>query len=281
MSLRYGYVTNGLTSHRLDDALALLADAGYEGVALTLDHVHFDPGAPDMPGRARELRARLDRYGLDPVVETGARFALDPHRKHWPTLAGEGRERRIRWIRSAIDVAHELEAPVVSIWSGALGPDEDPAQAWRLLRSSCEEIVEHAAERGVRLGFEPEPGMLVATIDDFESLDRQLGHPGALGITLDLGHCVCLEPQPVGRCVERVSERLVHVHADDMRRGVHAHLMFGEGQLDLPAALGALRSCGYQGLVAVELSRHAHDAHNVVPRAIEALRACELQEMAV
>jgi sugar phosphate isomerase/epimerase len=48
--------------------------------------------------------------------------------------------------------------------------------------------------------------------------------------------------------------------------------MFGEGELDLPAALAALEEIGYEGLVAVELSRHAHRAHEVVPAAMAAMR---------
>ena len=36
MTLRYAYNTNGAANHRLDDALRLIADAGYAGVALTL-----------------------------------------------------------------------------------------------------------------------------------------------------------------------------------------------------------------------------------------------------
>ena len=41
--LRFAYNTNGLQSHRLADALELMAAAGYRGVALTLDHMHLDP----------------------------------------------------------------------------------------------------------------------------------------------------------------------------------------------------------------------------------------------
>ena len=201
--LRYSYVTNGLVGHRLEDALRLLADNGYDGVALTLDHVHFDPDAPLMGSRAATLRALLDELGLTCVVETGARFALDPRRKHFPTLLTEGRGKRVRMLTRAIDVAAELGAPVVSMWSGAAPSNLTPAVSWERLLDGMERLLEHAERRGVRLGFEPEPGMFVERLDDFEALDRRLGHPPALGLTLDIGHCVCLEPDSVPDCVRR------------------------------------------------------------------------------
>ena len=275
MSLRLGYVTNGLTNHRLDEALAMLADCGYDGVALTLDHVHFDPFAPEVARRASALRRRLDELSLGCVIETGSRFALDPRRKHYPTLLGEGRERRLDFLRRAIDVAAEIEAPVVSMWSGAPSPGADPAEAWERLAEGCHKILAHAEERGVALGFEPEPGMLVERLAGYERLHDELGRPRGLGLTLDLGHCVCLEPEPTEVCIARSAPRLVHVHVADMKRGVHEHLMFGEGDLDTQTALSALRAVGYEGLVAVELSRHSHAAHEAVPAAIEALRAAE------
>ena len=277
--LRYAYVTNGLVGHRLEDALRLLADCGYGGVALTLDHVHFDPDAPLMGSRAASLRALLGELGLACVVETGARFALDPRRKHFPTLLSEGRNRRVRMLTRAVDVAAELGAPVVSMWSGTAPANLAPALAWERLLEGVERVLEHAERRGVRLGFEPEPGMFVERLDDFEVLDRRLGHPDALGLTLDIGHCVCLERDPVAECVRRGAGRLVHVHIEDMRRGVHEHLMFGDGELDVPVALAALSEVGYGGLVAVELSRHAHAAHETVPRAIALLRGREREEV--
>ena len=65
MSLRFAYVTNGLADHRLEDALRLLADCGYDGVALTLDHVHFDPFAANLPARAARLRRLMGALGQD------------------------------------------------------------------------------------------------------------------------------------------------------------------------------------------------------------------------
>jgi L-ribulose-5-phosphate 3-epimerase len=270
--VRYGYVSNGLADHRIDDALELLAENGYDGVALTLDHVHFDPLAPRLRTRAGRLRLRLETLGLTCVVETGARFVLDPRRKHFPTLVSDGRERRVDLLCRAVDVAAELGAPVVSLWSGAAPGDIDPGRAWDLLIDGLGRVLEHAARAGVTLAFEPEPGMLVERLCDYELLEQRLGGPDALALTLDIGHCVCLEPESPADCIRRAGARLAHVHIEDMVRGVHEHLMFGEGELDLPAALAALEEIGYEGLVAVELSRHAHRAHEAVPAAMTALR---------
>ena len=106
-----------------------------------------------------------------------------------------------------------------------------------------------------------------------DKLRRRLGHPEALGLTLDIGHIVCLEPMSVTECVRR--GRPVHVHLEDMRRGVHEHLFFGEGELDLDETLRVLTEIDYRGMVAVELSRHAHAAHEMVPGAMAAIRASE------
>jgi sugar phosphate isomerase/epimerase len=274
--VRYGYVSNGLADHRIDDALELLAEHGYAGVALTLDHVHFDPLAPRLRVRAARLRLRRESRGLPCVGETGARVGRDPRRNHVPTRVSDGRERRVDLLCRAVDVAAELGAPVVSLWSGTAPGDIDPARAWDLLLDGLDRVLTHATRAGITLAFEPEPGMLVERLEDYELLESRLGHPEALALTLDVGHCICNEDDSPEDCIRRAGARLAHVHIEDMVRGVHEHLMFGEGELDLPAALGALEDIGYDGLVAVELSRHSHRAHEVVPAAMCALRNAAL-----
>lgn len=274
--LRFGYVTNGLVQHRLDDALAMLADNGYDGVGITLDPHHLDPYAPDLGTRVAGISQRLRDLDLAVVVETGASFLLDPRRKHEPTLVStEGRERRVDFLRRAIAVAAELGAEAVSFWSGKVAAGVSEAEAWQRLVSGCSAVLEAAEQRNVTLGFEPEPGMLVDRLDGYDKLVAALGQPDRLGLTLDLGHCLCVEDDPVPACVARAAPRLVNVHIEDMRRGVHEHLDLGEGEMDFPAALGALRTVGYPGLVSVELSRHSHTADVVVPRALPFLESAE------
>jgi L-ribulose-5-phosphate 3-epimerase len=271
--VRFGYGTNGFANHRLDDALAVIAELGYQGVALTLDHAHLDPFAPDLAARTAAVARRLDELNLAVVIETGARYLLDPRRKHEPTLLAADATLRQRFLRLAVDVGADLGAEAVSFWSGILPPDVDRATGWARLADGCAALIDHAAARGVTLGFEPEPGMLVEDLAGYERLRAALGDPASFGLTLDIGHCRCNEPLPVPECVRLAGPRLVNVQIDDMRLGVHEHLEFGEGEIDFPPVLAALDEVGYRGLVAVELPRHSHAAPNVARRSIDFLRA--------
>ncbi|HEX2314684.1 MAG TPA: sugar phosphate isomerase/epimerase family protein [Thermomonospora sp.] len=273
--MRFAYGTNGFANHRLDEALAVLADLGYEGVALTLDTGHLDPYGPDVAREVARVGARLADLGLDVVIETGGRYVIDPRRKHHPTLLSPPDEaaRRIDLLFRAVRIAADLGAEAMSFWSGTADPGLPDATAWERLTEGVARVVAEAERRGVTLGFEPEPGMFVDTIAGFEDLHARLGEPTALGLTLDIGHCRCLEPLPVPDCVRRAAPHLVNVQIEDMRRGVHEHLEFGQGEIDFPPVLTALAESGYRGLVGVELPRHSHAAPAVAERSIRFLRA--------
>ncbi|MCW2638887.1 MAG: xylose isomerase [Dactylosporangium sp.] len=275
MSLRFGYGTNGFANHRLTDALAVLADLGYEGVALTLDHHHLDPYAEGLARQVAATAARLGELGLSVVVETGARYLLDPRHKHAPTLMDDDPGLRVDFLRRAVAIGADLGAEAVSCWAGVRPVTVDPATAWDRLLAGCVELAAVAERAGVPLGFEPEPGMLVQTIADWQRLHAALGSPSAFGVTLDIGHCQCLEPLSVPECVAQVAEHLVNVQIEDMRRGVHEHLEFGAGEIDFPPVLRSLAEIGYRGLVSVELPRHSHAAPTVAERSLAFLRSAE------
>ncbi|MFI8194336.1 sugar phosphate isomerase/epimerase family protein [Streptomyces sp. NPDC085946] len=273
--LRFGYGTNGLADLRLDDALALLADLGYDGVGLTLDHMHLDPLAPGLAARTREVAHRLDTLGLGVTVETGARYVLDPRRKHGPSLldADPGdRARRVDLLLRAVRVAGDLGAHAVHCFSGTLPPGTDEDTAWKRLAGALVPVLDAAAAAGVPLAVEPEPGHLLATLADFHHLRRMLGDPEPLGLTLDIGHCQCLEPLPPADCVSAAAPWLRHVQIEDMRRGVHEHLPLGEGEIDFPSVLAALAATGYQGLAVVELPRHSHAGPHFAAHSLPLLR---------
>ena len=276
MTFHLGYGTNGFANHRLEDALRVIADLGYTAVALTLDHHHLDPYADDVVKQTKHVAGLLDDLGLRCVVETGARYLLDPYRKHHPTLVCDEPGRRIDFLNRAVRIAADLNADCVSFWSGIRPSTVEPETAWRRLRSGVATVLDEAAAHGVPLGLEPEPGMFVEHLSEALRLREELGAPELLGITLDVGHCVAVEPDDAATCLRRAAGLLVNVQLDDMRTGVHEHLEFGEGELNLPGTLAALTEVGYAGVAAVELPRHSHAAPDVAARAITALRAASV-----
>jgi sugar phosphate isomerase/epimerase len=270
-----GYNTNGLAHHDPYQAVELLAEIGYRSVALTIDHGLLNPYGGHVASRQKQMRRLLDRLGMRCVVETGARYLLDPHVKHEPTLMtadSAGRAKRIDFYKQCIDAACELSADCVSLWSGILRDGADEATAMKRLVAGLGEVLDYAEQRQMTIGFEPEPGMFIDTMARYEQLLAAVDHP-RLRLTLDVGHLHCLGETPIGTQIERWGDRLVNVHLEDMRAGVHEHLMFGEGEIDFPPVLKSLLRVGYSGGVHVELSRHSHDGPAAARKAFEFLHA--------
>lgn len=273
--LRFAYNTNGTANHRLDDALGLIADAGYDGVALTLDIHHLDPFADDFVVSLGRVSARLRALGLGCVVETGARYLLDPRQKHEPTLVSgdpDGRARRVEFLTRALEVAAETQADAMSFWAGVPKPGISPVQAHDFFRAGAEKVARAAERLGTTAALEPEPGMLIETVADW----RKLAIPG-LKLALDTGHCLVTDEIAPDEAVRQYANDLGTVSIEDMRRGIHVHLPFGEGDMDVDAVLGALRQIAFDRLVCVELSRESHRADTMVPAARRWLEQAELR----
>ncbi|MFN9880623.1 MAG: sugar phosphate isomerase/epimerase family protein, partial [Planctomycetota bacterium] len=272
-SMLLGYNTNGLAHHDPQQALELLAEIGYRSVALTIDHQWLSPFQPDWPKQLEQLAQLLRQLGLACTLETGARFLLDPRRKHWPPLVIEPAlaAPRRELIRHAMEIAAPLGAKVISIWSGVAPEGLDDQMVLDNLTANLDMLLRDAERYDVILGFEPEPGMAIDTMSRWERLQQWLSHP-RLRLTLDIGHLFCQGEVPLADYIERWAAQTVNIHLEDMRAGVHEHLMFGEGEMSFPPIVAALKSSGYTGPVHVELSRHSHDAANVARRAFDFLQ---------
>ena len=268
-----GYNTNGFAHHDPFEAIELMAEIGYRSVAITLDHGPLNPFDDRFPRNIERLKELLRRLQLRSVIETGARFLLDPRTKHEPTLVSAdaaARQKRVDFLKRAIDAAAILDSDCVSLWSGIRRDSASDEQVLERLTESLRQVLRHATDSGVTLGFEPEPGMFIDTMKAYDRLLHWIDAPH-LQLTLDLGHLWCQGELPIADYVARWGPRIVNVHLEDMRSGVHEHLMFGEGEMQFPPILEALARTGYRGGLHVELSRHSHDAPNIARRALEFL----------
>jgi sugar phosphate isomerase/epimerase len=270
-----GYNTNGFAHHRLEDASEIIAELGYGGIALTLDVHHLNPFEEDLPYRTNVVVDELIDRNLKCVLETGSRFLLDPWEKHQPTLISpeaDDRYCRLAFLEECIGIAADLDADCVSFWSGSPIDDATPRVLMQRLVDGCKRLADAALKRRrkLRLAFEPEPGMFIDTMDKFAELHARVNHP-SFGLTIDVGHLVCNGELPVSKFLAQWKHVLWNVHIEDMKAGVHDHLMFGEGEVDFADVFAGLRAANYTGGVYVELSRHSHDAVNTARKAKEFL----------
>lgn len=116
-----GYNTNGFAHHKIEDALQILAELGYRSIAFTLDYNTVEPFAANAIARARELGKMAQDLGLNLVIETGARFLLDPRRKHQPTLISKqasDRKKRVDFLLRCAELGLAMGSNTLSFWSG-------------------------------------------------------------------------------------------------------------------------------------------------------------------
>jgi sugar phosphate isomerase/epimerase len=273
------YNTNGLAHHDLHHAIELLAEIGYRGIAITLDHGSLNPFGDRLTEELESMAEALGKHRMRCAIETGARYLLDPRNKHEPTLVtgdSRGRARRVDFLCRAIEIAARLKADCVSLWSGVVHDGAGDYAAIGRLIDGLVPVLDCAEQHNVMLAFEPEPGMLIDRLASYEGLHDQLAACGIntsrLQLTIDIGHLHCQGETPIVEKILNCRSRVANVHIEDMRAGVHEHLQFGEGEINFPPVIAALTKIGYAGLLSVELSRHSHEGPAAAQQAYNYLR---------
>lgn len=275
--MRLAYNTNGFPQHRLVDVCRILAELGYDGISITPDVLQLNPFGSGVQREAAELRSVVNDLGLSVAVETGARFLLDARRKHQPTLLSgpDGAQVRLDGLLRCLELAHILGAETFSFWAGTFGDEgvAAPVRAELLERlcSGARALLDAGRNGPTRICFEPEPGMLVASLAE---LDEFLGLLGGdeLSVMLDTGHVPVTEDVSPAEALRQLAPRLGGLQLDDSRDGIHEHLLPGEGEIDWPAVVAAVRDAGFTGLASLELPRHGHDPIQTARVALAYLR---------
>lgn len=159
------------------------------------------------------------------------------------------------YLRTVIDVAAVVGSPAVC------GPAyTSVGRTWRLergerrrlyaqLAESLRPVVDHAGERGVRLGVEPlvryETSVLNTVEQALTAIDPLPAE--ACGLLVDTYHAN-VEERGVAAALRLAGDRLVHVHACANDRGAPGP----DDNLDWDAIAGALRDVGYDGALVIE-----------------------------
>lgn len=227
--IQLGYSTFGLTGLPLLEAIDAVAKAGYEGVELSFHHHRFNPfnvTDDDLDAVGRRVR----HAGISaPCIATASHF-FTPQRPHEPSLVSldlAGRKRRIGLVKQGIRVARRLGVGLVTLGSGfrrdehARSPWVDPREL--LLESIRECLREIRDDDDITLLIEPEPGMVVETLDQGLDLIDAVGSPH-FALHIDICHAYCSEADYIG-ALARAAPHARYLHISDARQGYNLKIV--------------------------------------------------------
>ncbi len=262
--MNLAFSTNAYLNFSFAEAVRRIAAIGYRGVEIMADVPHAWP-AFLLPEQKRSIRDVLAANDL--AISNVNAFMMnainDRRQRYWHPSWIEPdphyRAIRVDHTKRALTLARELGAACITTEPG--GPVE-PGGSWaaalEVFVEELKPVAEHAEKEGVLLMVEPEPGLLIETAEQFEEFMRHVDSP-AVGLNFDVGHMYCVGEDPASS-LRRLARFVRHVHLEDIAATrVHQHLVPGDGAIDFPAVLRALRDVKYTGWVTVELYPYVDD----------------------
>lgn len=278
LTQRLAFSTNAYLNFSFADAVSRLARIGYPAVEIMADVPHAWP-AYLLDEQKQAIRAALARNRLQ--ISNINAFMMhavnDPRQRYWyPSWIEPDRhyrQVRIDHTKRALTLARELGAPCITTEPG--GPVE-PGASWaaalKLFVEMIKPVAEHAEKEGVLLLVEPEPGLLIETVDQFLEFMSHIDSP-AVGMNYDIGHAFCVGDD-AATTIPKVAQHIRHFHLEDIAASrVHAHLIPGEGAIDFASALRAIRAIDYTGWITIELYPYVADPDEAARLALERVTA--------
>jgi protein FrlC len=250
---RIGFRTAGFHKWPIHRALAELGRIGYDGVEMCLEHPDCQPGTLTAE-RCEQLTVCCREAGLQVASVS----------YHADDVAWEAR--RDNTVR-AIELVRPLGTDVLIINSRRIESGTE-TEALSSLESLLEVLLIRAAQLGVCVAIEPEPGLAVGTSQQMLHLMKRVDSPH-LGVNLD----VFLTDQDVCATIRALGPSILHTHFEGMAADEHRHLLPGEGDIDLVAICRALRAVAYEGYCTIDLFSIADDPGGWAERALPAMRA--------
>jgi sugar phosphate isomerase/epimerase len=275
--MQLAFSTNAYLKFSFAEAVRRLSAMGYRGIEIMADVPHAWPACLLDEQKEAIRRALAEhRLGISNMNAFMMNAISDPRQRYWHPSWIEP-DRHYRQIRidhtcRALSLARELGARCITTEPG--GPVE-PGASWsaalRLFVEMLKPAIEQAEKENVLLLIEPEPGLLIEKADQFLELMQHIDSP-AVGLNFDIGHAYCVGDEPAPT-IRRLAKYIRHFHLEDIAATrVHHHLIPGEGAIDFPSTLAAIRDIGYDAWITIELYPYTLDPDAAARTALQRIQ---------
>jgi inosose dehydratase len=228
------YMTHGDTRAAIRD----IAKAGYAGTEV------FDGNLAEFANNPEELLSVLAEVNLQLVsVYTGANFIYD-----------EILDDELYKIEQAALLAKKFGASRLVIGGGAKRPDGPKSDDFKKVGRGLDMAADIARDNGLESSYHPHLGTISETLDGF----HQIMDSCSIGFCPDTAHLASSGIDPVA-AIDKYGDRLKHVHFKDLSNKTGQFTPLGEGDIDFPAILAAIKRANYDSWLMVELDSYDGD----------------------
>lgn len=246
--MRPGYYSTMLSHLPLPEAATVVAEAGYTDFSINGDGIpsSFPPHmTPEMSlDHCRELAATVRAAGLSiPAMSVNFYFFVKDEAE---------RQRGLSHVSAMIDRAAAIGVNYVHLCSGKPTPGQSETAMLPLFIETMRSVVKKASDKGVSVGLESCAPQMYPQCSRYLELAEALA-PMELGVNFDPSHFLAIGEDPV-KAVHRLAPLIRHVHIKDAK-GRFPEFTFpplGEGEIDFPTLIAALRDIGYSGALTIE-----------------------------
>jgi sugar phosphate isomerase/epimerase len=233
----------GAMNHPARDVLEeieWMAEMGLDFLDLTLE----PPAAASWRVNGVDIRRALEKHGMPAVGHTA--FYL-PLASAFESI----RRAAVEELRCCLRTFAEAGVKWMNLHPDRHTPMHDRSFYIQRNLETFGELHEEARRYGIGLMIENLPG----SYNTARELGELLDPIPDLGLHLDIGHAnLMVGANTTGEILAAYGERLRHVHLHDNRGGHEdLHLPLGAGNVDLRSAIGALKKCGYDGTITLEV----------------------------
>lgn len=262
------------TGPPMDEPIEIIGEMGFDGIELIVSQPE-DLDTYWKEPVISQLRKKLDKYNLEVsqfVLFQSAVAGLS-------SLGAEERNASLHVFKRGCKIAAELNAPFINIvapWATELkGPSSylpryyavtegapnvkyridiaegfDFDAVWEQFVKTMKQATDMAKAQGLRFSLENHTHTLVPDAMSFRMLWDRIKDP-ALGMNLDIGWLQLQREYPP-IAVYQAGDKLVNVHIRDIDGVGLRFVGIGEGVMDFPGVIKALKDIGYSGYLTFE-----------------------------
>ncbi len=227
-------------AHDVLEEIEWMAAMGMEFLDLTLE----PPAAASWRVDPPAIRAALEKHKLSVVGHTAFYLPMG-------SAFDEIRRASVCELRRCLEAFAIIGARWMNLHPDRYAPMHDRRFFIEQNIRTVQELLPDARRLGVGLMIENLPG----DYNTAPQLGELLGPLPELGLHLDIGHANLQVPYNMTEEILAAwGTRLRHVHLHDNRGGHDdLHLPLGAGNVDVRSAIRALKKCGYDGTITLEV----------------------------